>query len=88
MLADQIRALEEAVDAARDAESVLGEVRNATSARIGAAQTAFDRVVAEAKQQVAAAEQAHRSAVQKVNELRDGVRGFLNDILAGGRVRQ
>ena len=88
MLSDQMRDLELAVDAAQEAERVLGEVRNATSARVGEAQAVYNAVVAEAKGQVTAAQEAHAAAVVRVNELRDQVRAFLNDILAGGRVRQ
>ena len=88
MLADKIRNLEIAVDEAKAAEGQLQATKSAADKRIGEAQAVLTRITSEAKGKVAEAEQAHAAAVQKVNGLRDEVRSFLNDILAGGRVRQ
>ena len=88
MLADKIKNLEIAVDEAQAANLRLQNVKTSTQKRVAEAQAFYAQVMAEAKEEVTTAEQVHAVAVQKVNVLRDDVRGFLNDILAGGRVRQ
>ena len=88
MLADKIRELELAVDRAHEAEAALGRIRDEANQEVGTAKATYETIASNAKQRVTEAEQVQREAVQVVDKLRSSVRGFLDDILQTGRVRQ
>ena len=88
MLSDKIRLLEEAADRAKAAEQTLARVKDNTHARQEAARVVFEGVVVACKAEVDVAATDLGAALKDVDQYKAEVRGFIDDIMQTGRVRQ
>ena len=88
MLSDKIRLLEEAVDRAQAAEAEVTRVKDLTHGTLEKARVEYDAILATCAGAVAKATGVHQAALKDVERYKSEVRGFIDDIMQTGRVRQ
>ena len=88
MLADKIRLLEEAADRAKAADAELGRIKDLARSKQEEARVDYEAVVAACKGAVETALRVHQEALKDVDRYKGEVRGFIDDIMQVGRVRQ
>ena len=88
MLSDKIRLLEESVDRAQAAEAEVTRVKDVVRGTLEKAKVEHDTVMAACAAAVALATRTHQDALKDVERYKAEVRGFIDDIMQVGRIRQ
>ena len=88
MLSDKIRLLEDAVDRAQAAEAEVNRVKDVTRGTLEKAGAEYQAIQAACASAVGKAIGVQQAALKDVDRYKAEVRGFIDDIMQVGRVRQ